>query len=74
MKVLIVVASQPGRTARMADAAAEGEREAGAEVEVKLAEEAGPKDLETADAVMLGSGVHMGGIESSMREFFARSV
>ena len=74
MRVLIVVASQTGRTARMADAAVEGAREAGAEVEVKRAEEAGPRDLEAADAVMLGSGVHMGGMESSMRAFFERSA
>jgi NAD(P)H dehydrogenase (quinone) len=74
MRVLIVVASQTGRTARMADAAAEGAREAGAEVEVKRAEEAGPQDLEAADAVMLGSGVHMGGMESSMRAFFERAA
>ena len=74
MRVLIVVASQTGRTARMADAAAEGAREAGAEVEVKRAEEAGPQDLEAADAVMLGSGVHRGGMESSMRAFFERAA
>ena len=74
MRVLIVVASATGRTARMADAAAEGVRTAGADVEVKRAEDAGPEDLAAADAVMLGSGVHMGGMESSMRAFFERAA
>lgn len=72
MKLLIVVASQTGRTRRMADAAAEGARSAGAEVLVRLSADTTDADVTEADAIMLGSGVHMGGIESSMREFFER--
>lgn len=74
MKVLVVVASQTGRTARMAEAVADGAREAGAEARVVKADEAGPEELEASDAIVLGSGVHMGGIESSMRVFFERSA
>ena len=74
MRVLVVVASQTGRTARMAEAVAAGAREAGADVIVRRAEEAGDADLLAADALVLGSGVHMGGIEASMRQFFARSA
>lgn len=74
MRVLIVVASQTGRTARMAEAVAEGAKEAGADVVVRRADEAGAADLLAADALILGSGVHMGGIESSMRVFFERSA
>ena len=70
--VLVVVASQTGRTARMAEALAAGAREAGASVTLRAADDAEPGDLETADAVVLGSGVHMAGIESSMRVFFER--
>jgi len=72
MKVLVVVASQTGRTAKLADAFAEGARDAGADVEVVRAEDATAEQLEGADAVALGSGVHMGGMESSMRIFFER--
>jgi NAD(P)H dehydrogenase (quinone) len=72
MKILVVVASQTGRTAKLADAFAEGAREAGAEAEVVRAEDATPDQLEAADAIALGSGVHMGGMESTMRAFFER--
>jgi NAD(P)H dehydrogenase (quinone) len=74
MRVVVVVASQTGRTARMAEAVAAGAAEAGAEVRVRRAEEAGPEDLLAADAVILGSGVHMGGVESSMRGFLERTA
>ncbi len=74
MRVLIVVASQTGRTARMAEAVAAGAEEAGADVALRRAELAAHDDLLAADAVILGSGVHMGGIESSMRAFFERSA
>ncbi|HVP31599.1 MAG TPA: flavodoxin domain-containing protein [Myxococcota bacterium] len=71
-RVLVVFASATGRTARLADALAEGAREAGADVTLRSAEEAGGEDLLAADAVVLGSGVHMGGINASMRAFFER--
>ena len=74
MRIVIVTASATGRTARMADAVADGARDAGADVVLRRADEAGDADLLAADAVILGSGVHMGGIESSMRAFFERSA
>jgi NAD(P)H dehydrogenase (quinone) len=73
MRVLIVVASETGRTRLMAEALARGAESAGAEVVLRDATEADPADLGPADAVVLGSGTHMGGIESSMRAFFERS-
>ncbi|MEN8183050.1 MAG: NAD(P)H-dependent oxidoreductase [Myxococcota bacterium] len=73
MRVLIVVASQTGRTARMAEAVAAGAKEAGADVVLRRSEEASNDDLLSADGVILGSGVHMGGIESSMRSFLERA-
>lgn len=74
VRLLVVVASATGRTARLADAVAEGAREAGAEARVVRAESAAGEDLLAADAVVLGSGVHMGGVASAMRGFFERSA
>jgi NAD(P)H dehydrogenase (quinone) len=73
VKILIVVASDTGRTRLMADEVAEGAREAGALVVIRAAGDAAEKHLEDADACILGSGVHMGGVESSMRAFFERT-
>ena len=72
MKVLVVVASDSGRTWRMAEAFAEGAREAGAEAELVPARDAEPEQVRAADALVLGSGVHMAGPESSMRAFMER--
>jgi NAD(P)H dehydrogenase (quinone) len=72
MRVLVVVASATGRTARLAEAVAAGAKDGGADVVVRTADEAGEQDLLDADAVILGSGVHMAGIESAMRGFFER--
>ena len=58
----------------MAEAVADGARDAGAAADVLRADAASDADLLRADAVILGSGVHMGGIESSMRVFFERSA
>ena len=71
-RLLIVVASDTGRTWRMGEAFAEGAREAGSEVTLARAAEAQPEQVRGADALVLGSGVHMGGMESSMRAFFER--
>jgi NAD(P)H dehydrogenase (quinone) len=73
MKLLVVVASATGRTQRMADELAAGAREAGAEVVVRPASDASDQHLLAADAVVLGSGVHMGGMESAMRAFLERT-
>ncbi len=72
MKILVVVASDTGRTQRMAEAFAEGVREAGAEPELVAARDASPEQARAADALVLGSGVHMAGPESSMRIFLER--
>ena len=72
MRILVVVASQTGRTWRLGEAFAEGARAAGAEVELVRAESATPAQAAAADALVLGSGVHMAGMESAMRVFFER--
>jgi NAD(P)H dehydrogenase (quinone) len=72
VKLLVVVASQTGRTLRMAEAVSEGAAEVGAEVTLRAADDAVADDLIAADAIVLGSGVHMAGVESSMSAFFER--
>jgi NAD(P)H dehydrogenase (quinone) len=72
MRILVVVASHTGRTWRLGEAFAEGARAAGAEVELARAEEATPAQALAADALVLGSGVHMAGVASAMRAFMER--
>jgi len=74
LKLLVVVASATGRTRRMAEAVAEGAREAGAQVLLRAPGETQDADLLEADAVALGCGVHMGGVASSMVELFERAA
>ena len=69
MRVMVVYASQTGRTERMARAFAEGAGEAGAEVVLRRAEDASPEELLDADAIAVGSGVHMSGMEPAMSRF-----
>ncbi len=72
MRILIVVASQTGRTWKLAESVSEGARAAGAQVELVRAEDATPAQALAADALILGSGVHMAGVESAMRAFCER--
>ena len=57
----------------MAEACAEGVRAAGAEAVLRGAADATIEEVESADAIVLGSGVHMGGIESSMSAFLEKT-
>jgi len=72
MRILIVVASQTGRTWRLGEAFAEGARAVGAAAELVRAESATAAQALAADALVLGSGVHMAGMESTMRAFCER--
>jgi NAD(P)H dehydrogenase (quinone) len=74
MKILVVVASATGRTQRVAEEVAAGAREGGAEVVLRPASDVGEPHLLEADAVILGSGVHMGGMQAEMRAFFERTA
>jgi NAD(P)H dehydrogenase (quinone) len=56
----------------MGEAVAEGARKEGADVVLIRAEDATIEHAVAADAIVLGSGVHMAGMESSMRAFFER--
>lgn len=74
MQMSIVYASATGRTRRMADAAAEGARAEGAAVVLSAAGETDPASLLDADAVLLGTGVHMAGMEPAMSAFLERTA
>jgi len=73
-RIVVVVASATGLTQQLAEAFAAGAREAGAEVERVDAESAAAEPLADFDAIVLGSGVHMAGVESSMRAFLERTA
>ncbi len=74
MRVLVVVASGSGRTTRLAEAVAAGAAEGGAEVTLRRARDASDQDLLAADAVIVGSGVQMGGVTSELRALFERTA
>jgi len=74
MKLLVAVASETGRTLRLAEELAAGAREEGAEVVLRVAADVEERHLLEADAIVLGSGVHMGGMESSMRSLLERTA
>ena len=70
IKVLIVYTTQYGSTGKMAQAFAEGVNSVeGAEAVIKTAEDATVEDMVEAQAVVLGSPVHMGSMDWKMKKF-----
>lgn len=68
--VLIVYASQWGSTKKMAEAIAQGaQEEEGTTVVLKEAPEAGNEDVLKADALILGTPVHMGSMDWQVKKF-----
>ena len=68
--ILIVYATDWGSTKKMAEAAAAGVATVeGAQATVKTAEEAKAEDVEAADALILGSPVHMGSMDWRVKKF-----
>ena len=65
--VLVAFHSQTGNTETMAEALAEGARGSGAAVELRKIGDVSKEDLESADAVALGSPVHMGDVSVEVR-------
>jgi hypothetical protein len=61
-----------GNTLRLLEAAAEGAREAGAEVRLRLCTEATGADLEWADALIWGTGNYYGYMHGFLKEWFDR--
>lgn len=73
-KVLVVYDSRTGNTEEMARVVGNGAREVGAEVEVKKVADASLRDLEGADAIILGSPTHFGTMSENMKRLISESV
>jgi NAD(P)H dehydrogenase (quinone) len=69
IRVLIVVDSWEGHTARVAERFAEGVREAGGLPVTVTADAATRADLQSADALVMGSAVHQRGMTWKMKRF-----
>ena len=69
VRVLIVVDSWMGHTARVAGRVADGARSESAEVVTRSADEATRADLQGADALVMGSAVHQRGMTWKMKRF-----
>jgi NAD(P)H dehydrogenase (quinone) len=67
VKVLVAYTSDTGNTEKMAQAAAEGVRQSNAEAVLRRVSQVSKQDLEQADAIMLGSPVHMGDVAVEIR-------
>ncbi len=73
VRVLVVHGSVTGNTGRMANAVAEGARRvAGVEVAVKPAGEVEKDDLESADALILGSPTHYANLPGGLKTVLDR--
>lgn len=68
--ILIVFATGYGSTKKMAEAVAEGAASvSGTEVQIKDVKETTQEDLLAADAIVVGSPVHMGSIDWRVKKF-----
>src|SRR2546423_14354057 len=70
MHVLVTVASRHGSTREIADAIAQELRMPGIDADVRHVEEV--PDLNSYDAVVLGSAIYMGNWESEANQFLQR--
>jgi flavodoxin len=71
-KVLVVYVTFTGKTESLAEAVAEGAKEAGAEVTLKIAREVTVDDLYAADAVAFGSPNPFGSMAGDLKGLFER--
>ena len=74
VQVLVAFHSKTGSTRRMAELVADGAREAGAEVLLKPIAEVAREELESADAIIVGSPTYYGHCAGPVRTFFDESV
>lgn len=70
--ISIIYVSRSGNTGMMVRAAAEGAREAGAQVNIKEAAESTGADVEQCDGLIWGSGNYYGYIHGRLKDWFDR--
>ncbi len=73
-RVLVIYHSRSGNTRKMAEAVAEGAKNAGAEVTLSDVKDCEPKELLNFDAIIAGSPTYYGIVAGEMKDFFDRSV
>jgi NAD(P)H dehydrogenase (quinone) len=73
-RVLVIYDSKTGHTKRMAEAVAEGAREAGAETATRTVDEVQLEEMAKADALILGSPTHFGGMSEGMKRLIVKSL
>jgi len=73
-KVLVVYYSRGGTTKQMADAVAEGARDAGAEVDLKKVEDVDVQELIEYDGIIAGSPTYYGHMCAELKKLFDESV
>ncbi|MFB3887912.1 MAG: flavodoxin family protein [Candidatus Bathyarchaeia archaeon] len=74
MRILVIYDSKSGNTEKMAQAVAEGAKNAGAEVAVKTADQTLMKDLLAADGVVMGSPTYFGQMSAKLKHLIDESV
>ncbi|QQD16778.1 flavodoxin [Spongiibacter nanhainus] len=72
--LLIVYHSQSGRNARLAYRAREGGLESGAQVRLRRAAEAGTRDLQWCQGLLLFTPEYAGYLPGGIKEFFDRTL
>jgi len=73
-RVLVVYHSEGGNTRSMADAVAEGAREAGADVALKAVADTDAAELREYDGIIAGTPTYYGLMSAPMKELFDASV
>jgi len=73
-KILVIYYSRSGNTRKMAEAVAEGAKNAGAEVTLSDVKECDPRQLLDYDGIIAGSPTYYGILAGEMKDFFDRSV
>lgn len=73
-KVLVLYYSRTGNTHKMAEAVAEGARQAQAEVDLREVKDCQPETLVDYDGIIVGSPTYYGILAGPLKDFFDQSI